>query len=471
MASAVDMPMEVEGAMAPSHSNALTSNIGSSPSYRTYPVYKDSGLEWIGNIPSHWSIRVTRREYAIQLGKMLQPTASSPQDCQTSFLKAQHVKWESVRTTDLPTMYADRVDRAQYGVEDGDLLVCEGGEVGRAGIVRNPPHGCIIQNALHRVRSVSTGDIRFLMYLLRHAASQDWINTLCNRATIAHLTSEKLGDLLIPWAPLTEQRTIASFLDRETAKIDALVAKKERLIKLLQERRIALISNAVTQGLDPAVLTKDSGIKWLGTVPFHWQIVPVYVRYDIALGKMLDTKRVVGDYPGRYIRNVDVQWDWVNVSDLPQMDFLPEERNRYRLELGDVLICEGGQVGRTAIWQGDTEECFFQKAIHRARPRTRRDVPRYLFYVMYAFAMRGVFVAGGNPNTIDHLTRDQLSHYRFAFPPSDEQAAIVRYLDRETRITNSFISKMNEAIERLKESRTALVSAAITGKIDVRDTS
>ena len=146
--------------------------------------------------------------------------------------------------------------------------------------------------------------------------------------------------------PLPEQIAIAAFLDRETARIDALVSKKERLIELLQEKRTALITRAVTRGLDPEAPMKDSGVEWLGEIPAHWEIAPVYARYEVALGKMLDTKRISGESLGSYIRNVDVQWDSVNTDDLPQMDFPEQERERYRLQPSDLLVCEGGGGGQ-----------------------------------------------------------------------------------------------------------------------------
>ena len=252
-------------------------------------------------------------------------------------------------------------------------------------------------------------------------------------------------------------------------EIDGLVARKERLIELLQEKRTALITRAVTRGLDPNVPMKDSGVEWLGEIPAHWDIAPVYARYEVALGKMLDTKRVTGESSGRYLRNVDVQWDAVNVEDLPKMDFPSSERNRYLLRPEDLLVCEGGEVGRTAIWDGELDECFYQKAIHRVRPWSDSEIPRFFYFLMYALAKRGVFTAGGNPNTIDHLTAVQLRHYRVPFPGTSEQHSITAFLDRETAEIDALIAKVHQAIGYLKEFRTALISAAVTGKIDVRE--
>jgi len=210
----------------------------------------------------------------------------------------------------------------------------------------------------------------------------------------------------------------------------------------------------------------DSGIDWLGKIPTHWDVAPVYARYEVALGKMLDAKRVTGESSGRYLRNADVQWDAVNVDELPEMDFPPTDRDRYLLRSGDLLVCEGGEVGRTAIWDGQLDECFYQKAIHRVRPWSDSEVPRFFYFLMYSLAKRGVFTAGGNPNTIDHLTAVQLRHYRVPFPGASEQRAIAAFLDRETAKIDALVARKERLIELLQEKRTALITRAVTRGLD-----
>ncbi len=277
-----------------------------------------------------------------------------------------------------------------------------------------------------------------------------------------------LDNGLFPVPPLEEQQAIASFLDRETARIDALIEKKQRQIELLKEKRSALINHAVTKGLDPDAKMKDSGIEWLGEIPAHWDIPPLYARYSVELGKMLDAKRFTGNYLLPYLRNIDVQWDRVNVENLPEMDIEPDEYSRFTLADGDLLVCEGGEVGRTAMWSGELPVCAFQKAIHRVRPRSTQDVRRFYYYIMRAAAWSGVFLAYGNPNTIPHLTAEKLRVYRFPFPPHDEQEMILHHLDFETQRIDVLVAKVKTSIDKLREYRTALISAAVTGKIDVR---
>jgi type I restriction enzyme S subunit len=268
--------------------------------------------------------------------------------------------------------------------------------------------------------------------------------------------------------PEREQHAISFFLDQETAKIDQLVEEQRRLIELLKEKRQAVISHAVTKGLNPNAPVKDSGIEWLGKVPAHWDVCALNYRYEIALGKMLDEKRITGDHLAPYLRNVDVQWGKINIEDLPEMDFKGEDLNRYSLISGDLLVCEGGEVGRAAVWQGELAECFYQKALHRLRARTERDLATFMFYMLHVCAKFGVFAGVEGKATFAHLPAETFRRYRFPFPPPEEQLSIVAFLDAAALKFDDLISEATRAIDLLQERRTALISAAVTGKIDVR---
>jgi len=143
--------------------------------------------------------------------------------------------------------------------------------------------------------------------------------------------------------PLPIQKAIAGFLDRKTAAIDALIEKKQKVLDLLAEKRAALINQAVTKGLDPNVPMKDSGIPWIGEIPAHWQMAPLYSRYSVQLGKMLDSSRQTGAALAPYLRNANVQWDRISTDDLREMDFSPSDRKKFALRAGDIMMCERRQ--------------------------------------------------------------------------------------------------------------------------------
>ncbi len=213
-------------------------------------LLKPSGVEWLGDVPAHWEVAAVKRYYTIQLGKMLQTRPNSPDDAKVPYLKAQHVQWFHVQTADAPKMWASKRDIEQFGISAGDLLVCEGGEGGRCGILKQNVDGYIIQNALHRVRSLGQNRNDFLQYIMSSVAAVGWFEAINNKATIAHFTKEKFGALKAPIPPLSEQAAIAEYLDKATADIDTAIESARRKIELMREYRTRLIADVVTGKLD-----------------------------------------------------------------------------------------------------------------------------------------------------------------------------------------------------------------------------
>lgn len=441
--------------------------------FKPYPAYKDSGVEWLGKIPAHWEVRRLKTFTDVQLSNVDKKSVDGEEPVR--LCNYVDVYYNERITADMDFMPAtatpDQIRR--FSLRRGDVLITKDSEswtdIAVAAVVEEDLPGVVAGYHLAHIRPRPQCDGAFLAYAFSAIGPRDQFHVSANGITRFGLSASAIRAGLFAIPPLEEQRRIVIFLQRETARVDTLLARKERLLALLEERRVALVTRAVTKGLDPNAPMKDSGIQWLGDIPAHWSLAPVYSRYDVQLGKMLDSKRNRGQFPGQYLRNVDVQWDAINTKDLPQMDFSPSERERYRLRPGDLLVCEGGEIGRTAIWRGEIEECFYQKALHRLRPRSETEVPRFFYYLMYALAKGGVFAAGANPNTIDHLTAVQLRHYRLPFPPTAEQRSIAAFLDEQTGKIDSMVGSVREAIDRLKEFRTALISAAVTGQIDVRE--
>ena len=433
-----------------------------------FPAYKSSGVEWLGQIPLHWEVAPVKQQFAAQLGKMLQGHPNNKDDIKVPYLKALHVQWFHVQTVDPPTMWANQKEIMQFGIKEGDLLVCEGGEGGRCGIVKTNVEGYIIQNAVHRVRSREKSCIDFLQFVLRTVGAMGWFNALNERATIAHLTSERFGALRIPFPPLPEQRAIAAFLDQETAKIDALVAKNERLNKLLQEKRTALISHTVTKGLDPGLSMKSSGVEWLGQIPLHWEVAPVKQQFAAQLGKMLQGHpNNKDDIKVPYLKALHVQWFHVQTVDPPTMWANQKEIMQFGIKEGDLLVCEGGEGGRCGIVKTNVEGYIIQNAVHRVRSREKSCID-FLQFVLRTVGAMGWFNALNERATIAHLTSERFGALRIPFPPLPEQRAIAAFLDQETAKIDALVAKNERLNKLLQEKRTALISTAVAGRINVQ---
>jgi type I restriction enzyme S subunit len=434
-----------------------------------YAEYKESGVPWLGEVPAHWvPLKVkaftqfcgggtpSRENLAFWNGDI--PWVS-PKD-----MKVERIEGAEERITD-----EGLSNSSSSLVDSGRLLM-----VVRSGILKHT-----IPVAINDVPVALNQDMKALRFKEQSTTSEfflRWVQGLNNAlllawakqgATVESIEHNYLAETLVPLPPLSEQSAIAAFLDRETGKIDALIAEQEKLLTLLAEKRQATISHAVTRGLNPNAPMKDSGVPWLGEVPSHWKLPPLYLRYTVELGKMLDTNKITGEHLTPYLRNMDVQWDRINTEDLPCMDISPNETSRFTVRDGDLLVCEGGEVGRAAVVAGLTATIGYQKALHRLRSLGEDESPRYLFFVFRWAASTGAF-SGEGQSTIAHLTGEQLRKYRFPKPPLEEQQSIAAFLDAKLRGLDSLQAEAEQMVSLLKERRSALIAAAVTGKIDVR---
>ncbi|MEQ9497935.1 MAG: restriction endonuclease subunit S [Deltaproteobacteria bacterium] len=360
-----------------------------------------------------------------------------------------------------------------YILKCGDLLFSRSGTLGRGYLHMESSAPFAFAGYLVRFRPKYDHDPRYLFYASRSTSFLNQINADAIQSTIGNFNAEKYGNIRVWVPPFEQQRAIADFLDRKTAAIDALIDKKRKLLDLLAEKRAALINHAVTKGLNPDAPMKGSGIPWIGEIPTHWAVAPLNSRYSVQLGKMLDSSKVTGTRLAPYLRNADVHWDRINTTDLPQMDFSASDRKKFELRAGDILMCEGGAnqkvVGRSAIWSGSLAECYYQKALHRirlTRSEASHEQPRFLLFAIQAASDVGLFVADSNAN-IFHLPAERLRILRFPFPPPDEQKRIVRELDRALASSRAAEGTIGDQIERLHEYRQALITAAVTGQLDV----
>ncbi|MEG9430794.1 restriction endonuclease subunit S [Terriglobus sp. ADX1] len=425
------------------------------------------------SLPSGWS--TSRVKFVADIQTSNVDKVASPDEIPVRLCNYTDVYYRDRITADLQLMEgtATKTEIEKFKLRAGQVLITKDSEswddIGIPALVAEdiPDAVCGYHLAIFTPQTGSL-DGAYLAWLCRADSLNDQFKLSANGVTRFGLGQYAMKNAVIAVPPLKTQRKIAAFLDEKTAQIDALIEKKQQLLERLAEKRQAIITQAVTKGLNPSAPMKDSGIDWLGQIPAYWEVAAVGYRYEVQLGRMLNAERSAGDHPKPYLRVFDVQWDTINVIDLPKMDFPPEAQTRYRLEPGDLLVNEGGSyVGRAAIWRGELEECYYQKALHRLRSFDKsQDTAEFFYFVMEAATTNAVFVAGGNQTTIDHLTAEQLRHYRFPFPPLAEQELISTNLRERLRTISRISSDVELSVEKQKEYRSALITAAVTGQIE-----
>jgi type I restriction enzyme S subunit len=439
-------------------------------SFPPYEAYKDSGVGWLGEVPKDWTVCALSYRYEVQLGKMLDEKRITGEHL-GPYLRNVDVQWGSVNVVDLPEMDFRDVDLVRFSLVPGDLLVCEGGEVGRAAIWKGEIEPCFYQKALHRLRCIQSrkDTAQFLYYVMFAAATLGVFSGSEGKATIIHLPAEALRRYHFAFPSLPEQTTIATFLDRETEKIDALVEEQQRLIALLKEKRQAVISHAVTKGLDPNAPMKDSGVEWLGEVPAHWGVRPLKYCASFRSGGTPDKANVTywsGDIP------------WASAKDL-KLEVLSDTQDHITdkamqdgaaelIPAGSVIVLVRGMmlartfpVVRTVV---DTAINQDLKALNGG-PEVENPFLAWLLRGTSKETLNRLDEAGHGTKA---LRMEAWVSLKIAVPPRKEQDEIVGFIERQTTKLDQLTSEAEAAIALLHERRSALISAAVTGKIDVR---
>ncbi len=444
--------------------------------WKPYPSYKPSGVEWLGDVPAHWGTPPLYTRYSIDLGKMLDESRITGAHL-VPYLRNVDVQWDRINFEDLPEIDVAPSERGRFTLRAGDLLVCEGGEVGRAAIVPPEGAGFAYQKALHRMRPLrpSLDDPRFVFYLLSAAASSGVFLAEGNPNTIPHLTGEKLRRYRFPMPTVQEQTAIARFLDETTTKLGLLVAKKRALVERLREKRTALISRTVTRGLPPeaaraAGLAPHPNLKPSG-IPEGWRESPlmhlVEPRRPIMYGIVLPGPDV--DEGVLIVKGGDVKPGRLTPESLCRTTIeIAAGYERSRLRAGDLLFSIRGTVGEVEMVPAGIDGANITQDVARVAPAAEVD-GRWLLHALKAEAVVGPLLALSLGAAVRGVNIRDLKRVRIPVPPVREQQAIAEYLDRETARIDRLVEKVEAAIERLQEYRQALITAAVTGKIGVRD--
>jgi len=447
---------------------------------KPYPKYKPSGVEWLGDVPEHWEVK--RGRFAMSVNPPSPQLRALEQDDEVSFVPMEAVGVAGGLNLEQRRFLAE-ISSGYTEFQDGDVVVAkitpcfDNGKAALAcGLLNGAAYGT---TELHVLRAGPSTDSSFLFYV----AVSDTFRKLGESEMFGaggqkRVPAEFCKDFRTPLPPLSEQRAIAAFLDRETGRIDTLIAKKRELVERLKEKRTALISHTVTHGLPPDAAKKaglpvnpplrPSGVEWLGDIPKHWEALTVRRR-----AKRIQTGGTPPTAEERYYEEGTVPWfgpgsfdDQIAVSQpvkLLNASATKEGAARMFAAGATMVVTIGATLGKVSslIEAGSCNQQitvieFDQRCIH----------PRFATYQLKRLepALRAIAPSA----TLPILDQGEIADIAFGVPSLPEQAAIAAYLDAETAKLDTLVAKIEEAVERLQEYRTALITAAVTGKIDVR---
>jgi len=440
--------------------------------YKTYPEYKDSGVEWLESIPRDWS--VTRLKYVASIfgrigfrgytvndivdegeGAIVLSPSNIDED-RFSLEKKAYLSWDKY------------YESPEIMVEINDLLLVKTGSTyGKSTIVKKIDEPMTINPQMALIKNANI-DSRFLTYLLNSALIKAKINVNNTGSGMPTMTQENINGFPVPRPTNIIANQIANFLDHETAKIDTLIEKQQQLIKLLKEKRQAVISHAVTKGLNPNASMRDSGVEWLGEVPEHWEVKRLkHISPKIGVGLVINPSTYTRDEGVYFVFGGDVKeyrFDLSKTRRISQQDsdkLLPS-----RLNHGDLVSIRVGYPGITAVVTEELEGSNCASVIVIRKGKYNSD---------WLCAAMNVWVGRQQVDLVSYgAAQKQFNvadaiEFIFPVPPEDEQNLIAGFVDESLNRFNTLVVKAEKQIELLQERRTALISAAVTGKIDVRN--
>jgi type I restriction enzyme S subunit len=426
--------------------------------YKAYSAYRDSGVEWLGQLPSHWGAK--------RLGQFFDERREKVSD---EDYPALSVTMQGIVPQLETAAKTDAGDNRKLVLKDDFVINSRSDRKGSSGVSSYDGSVSLISIVM-TPRGIHPP---FTHHLLRSYPFQEEFYRY-GKGIVADLWSTNVSEMrniLIPHAPITEQEKISAFLDHETAKIDALIEKQHRLIELLKEKRQAVISHAVTKGLNPNAPMKDSGVEWLGEVPAHWEIRAVSkLSEKITNGYVGPTRDILVAEGVPYIQATHIKKGKVNFDGAYFVRTAwSNQHSKSILQNGDVLIVQTGAGTGDIGLVTDAEAGFNCHALIIVQPNQNvvsGEFLSMLFQSQYGYSVLYSIRTGGmHP----HLNCGEVQYVRFPVPPRVEQAEILAFISSKTKTFDALINSQNTAIELMQERRTALISAAVTGKIDVRD--
>jgi type I restriction enzyme S subunit len=433
---------------------------------KPYPAMKDSGVPWLGAVPEHWNM-----ERAKWLFRKMNRPVRDIDEVVTCFRDGVVTLRKNRRVRG----FTESLKEIGYqGIRRGDLVIhAMDAFAGAIGVADVDGKGTPVYSVCE---PGPMADSHYYAYAVGEMARSQWIQALAKgiRERSTDFRFEAFGSQPVPIPPLPEQTAIVRFLDHADRKIRRYIRAKQKLIKLLEEQKQAIIHRAVTRGLDPNAPTKSSGVEWLGEVPEHWVVRRL---------KSLVTESVAGPYGSSLTKGMYTSAGYrvygqqqVIPDDFAKGDYYIspekfEEMKQYRIVPGDVLVSVMGTVGRVAVVPQNVEPGIINPRLVRYRPNFEWVRPRYLQLAMQSPPSRAQLVEGAKGTTMEGLNMQILGRLRLGLPPLDEQDSILAEIDVSTARLRCLVAALNREIAHLSEYRTRLIADVVTGKLDVREAS
>ncbi|WP_213661816.1 restriction endonuclease subunit S [Stutzerimonas stutzeri] len=441
-------------------------------SFPTYPAYRDSGVDWLGEVPLGW--RVGNLKHAlIEL-----VSGGTPESNNSAYWSdGDGIPWVAISDmTRGPIVDSTAKSLTEAGLKSKGLRVIPAGgllysiyaSIGKVAVLGlSAATNQAILGLLLDSKVAKQGFVKWWLVSL-----EIWVKTVASSNTQDNLNAEKVRNLPLVFPSLLDQAKIARFLDHETARIDTLIEEQQRLIELLKEKRQAVISHAVTKGLDPTAPMKDSGVEWLGEVPAHWQMAPLkysarvvgrigfrgYTTDDIVdegEGALtLSPSNMVGGSMN-FDKSTYISWDKYHES--------PE----IQLRQGDVVLVKTGSTyGRVAYV--DHLPCATTINPQLAVFKAVKFESKFLFYLFESAYLKSLTKNSNTGGTMPTMTQENIGNYKIPMPGDAEMELILRFIEAQVKLIEDLVNISENSVSLLNERRSALISAAVTGKIDVR---
>ena len=442
---------------------------------KQYDSYKDSGINWIGKIPSHWEVCRLKNHSKIVLGKMIMSVPPKGEEAKYTlekYLKSRNIGWLNVIDSEdeVDEMWFNQYEKELYRLHTNDIVMNEGGDIGKIGLWNNTDYPCYIQNSVNKITADNVTSPFYLQYLLFAIAKTNYFWSIVNPISIAHLTKEKLSSTPIVLPSLSEQEVIASYLDKKCGEIDKAVATQEKRVELLKELRQNIITQAVTRGINPDAPLKDSGVEWIKEIPSHWKSVPIKYSVESPYNSFIDgdwiESNVIVSDGIRYLTTGNVgalKYKEQGSGFISESTF--KELNCSEVFPGDILISRLNEpIGRACIVPdlGYRIVVAVDNVIYR--PDTNLYDKQFLVYQMNCkpYADTANFIARGS--TMSRVSRTTLGNFKLVIPPLDEQKKIVVYLNKKCDEIERSIEKAEHQIELLQELKQSIITEVVTGK-------